>query len=370
MRSLFRQVFRRPAGFGLVEVMVGVAIGMLGIVIMLQVFTVSESNKRATTGGDDAQNNGAIALYVLQRELRESGYGVNASISSNAPFLFGCDVQLRAGVTLNSIGPVSINHASIPAGDPNTDTLLIVYGSAAGSPEGDLVVLQPAANTYAVATPTSFTALDWIIVQPQTRPSPCSLTMEQVASAAPNLVVPTGVAGVVNGTVFNMGQAPKIQAYAVRSGNLTVCDYMVNNCGDNSRKNDATVWVPIASNIVSLRAQYGRDTTMPAMDGIVDIYDSTTPATPCDWVRASAIRYALVARSGEYDKKEVTNAAPTWMATSPNVPAGSASAPIDISMKPDGTADPDWKHFRYRTFQTISPLRNIVSLGVQSTCGT
>lgn len=364
--------FRKLAGFGLVEAMVGVAIGMLGIVIMLQVFAVSEANKRATTGGDDAQNNGAIALYTLQRELRESGFGINAAIGNGAPFLFQCDVMVRSGVWVNTLAPVTINHASIPAGDPNTDTLLVMYGSAAGSPEGDLIVLQPSTTTYSVATPTSFAIQDWIIVQPQVRPSPCRLVMERVSSVAtpPNIVVPSGVAGMVNGTAYNMGQSPKFQAYAVRNGNLTVCDFMVSDCSNTAYRNDTATWVPIASNIVSLRAQYGRDTSAPLMDTIVDTYDQTTPTTPCELVRASAIRYALVARSGEYDKNEVTTVAPTWMATNTNVPAGSgsAAAPIDISLKPDGTANPDWKHYRYRVFQTVAPLRNIVSLGVQQSC--
>ena len=62
-----------------------------------------------------------------------------------------------------------------------------------------------------------------------------------------------------NGTLFNLGRAPKILAYAIRGGNLTVCDYAANNCGDANNKDDATVWVPIVSSIVSLRAEYGRD---------------------------------------------------------------------------------------------------------------
>lgn len=352
--------------------MVGMVIAMLGVVIMMQVFSVAEANKRATTSGDDAQSNGAIALYNLQRDLRESGYGTNALN------LLGCDVTLRSGVTVQSIAPVTINQVNadgtsrIPPGDPNTDTLLVVMGNSTGSPEGDLITQQPAANVYAMATPSSFQVSEWIVVEPQSRPSPCALTMEQVLSkpsGTNNITVTTGVTGFTNPVAYNLGPAPRMLAYAVRNSALTVCDYTAKNCGDVTKKDDATVWVPIASNIVSLRAQYGRDVSAPTMNATVDLYDQTTPTTACGWARVSAVRIALVARSAEYVKGDaVTAAAPVWAATGADNPAGSASAPIDLSLKPDGSANADWQHYRYRTFQTIIPLRNIVSLGVQPGC--
>ncbi|MCX7179106.1 MAG: prepilin-type N-terminal cleavage/methylation domain-containing protein, partial [Proteobacteria bacterium] len=55
-------------GFSLVEIMVGMVIGMLGIIVMMQIFALAEGQKRSTTGGGDAQNTGAIALYGLQRD--------------------------------------------------------------------------------------------------------------------------------------------------------------------------------------------------------------------------------------------------------------------------------------------------------------
>ena len=82
----------RHAGFSMVEMMIGLVIGMIAVIVMMQVFSVSEGYKRTTTGGDDAQNNGAIALYALQRDIRQSGLGASAFQ------LIGCNVTLRAGV--------------------------------------------------------------------------------------------------------------------------------------------------------------------------------------------------------------------------------------------------------------------------------
>ena len=137
MRSDFRAP-QRFAGVSLVELMIGMLIGMIAVVVMMQVFSVSEGFKRTTTGGDDAQNTGAIGLYGLRRDMQHSGH-----VAGAFPVI-GCNIQLRAGVTLNAWAPVTINHAGIPAGDANTDTLVIVSGSGNGSMEGDPVATPPA----------------------------------------------------------------------------------------------------------------------------------------------------------------------------------------------------------------------------------
>ena len=346
-------------GFGLVEIMVGMVIGMFGIIVMMQVFALSEERKRITTGGGDAMTEGVMAMYALQRDIRQAGAGI-----SDVKIL-GCDVLLRTGVTLAGLAPVTINHASIPPGDNLTDTLLVVYTNTNGSPQGDGITAQPATTQYAVQTPTSFVANDWLIAAPQTR-GDCVTTPllldRTVSIATPNVTVTTGVAGMSNGTLFNVGQAPIILAYAVRSGNLTVCDYAVNDCSVVGNTGNTAIWTPIANNIVSMRAQYGRDTTAAPMDGIVDLYDQATPNTACLWTRATAVRLALVARSAQFDKSTVTTVAPVWDGSTANNPTGSTAAAVDL------TGNASWQNYRYKIFQTVVPLRNIAWMGVVSGC--
>jgi type IV pilus assembly protein PilW len=169
------------------------------------------------------------------------------------------------------------------------------------------------------------------------------------------------------GTLFSLGQAPKVLAYAVHRGNLTVCDYMTSNCGTACTMADGPAgtavggscnasWVPIASNVVSLRAEYGRDTSVP-MDAVVDTYDQTTPTTACGWSMAAALRLALVVRSGQFEKTVVTAGAPVW--------AGTTSAtPVLINL----TTEANWQNYRYKLYQTTVPLRNVSWLGVQTGC--
>ena len=350
--------FNRTSGFSLVEIMVAMVIGMLGMIVMLQVFGAFESQKRTTTGSADAMNAGAIALYGVQRDIRQSGWGMAGTVESP---LIGCVV---AAPGLNpakdiTLAPVTINSLIVAAGDANTDTLLVVYGNGNGTVEGDTIESIPTGQIYAVHTPTAFKNGDLVVAEPQARPIPCTLSMTSVTAtpAGPpnvNMTVAATVAGTTLGKLYDFGANPKVQAYAIRSGNLTVCDYRVNDCSLAT----AAFWVPIANNVVMLRAQYGRDTSVP-MDGVVDIYDQTTP-TPddaCSWLRASALQVALVARNSQPEKTAVTAAAPTWMGGTPiDLTAGTVAAGFT------------WQNYRYRVFETIVPLRNITSIGASSGC--
>jgi type IV pilus assembly protein PilW len=341
-----------------VELMVSMVIGMIAVIVMMQVFSVSEGYKRTATSSGDAQSTGAIALYGLQRDLQQSGYGFAS------PLIMGCSVTVAGGATISAVAPVTINHASVPAGDANTDTLLVAYGNSNNIPAGDRVTARAGTTGFRVASPSGFVTGDRVIfaVAPDgaARATNCgalALETNNDADATDSIVtVPTGTAGTDLGVLINLGSAPRIAAYAVRSGRLTVCDFMATNCADATKVGDTAVWVPIADNVVSLRAQYGRDTTA-SMDATVDVFDKTTPdtGTPtgyCNWMRTTAVRLALVVRATAYDKEVVTAAAPTW--------AGSGTAGSAISLP--GT---DWGHYRYKVFETVVPLRNMTWAATQ-----
>jgi type IV pilus assembly protein PilW len=105
---------------------------------------------------------------------------------------------------------------------------------------------------------------------------------------------------------------------------------------------------PLFDNIVQLQAQYGKDTNN---DGVVDVYNETVPATTTEWNAVLAIRVAVVARSGLYEKDEVSPATIRLWEDSLNPPTTTG---------PVWTLTSDERHYRYKVFNTVIPLRNMI----------
>ncbi|RYF08006.1 MAG: hypothetical protein EOO31_04265 [Comamonadaceae bacterium] len=379
--------FPRPVaqrGFSIIELMIGLMLGMFAVLIILQLLTTTNTQQRVASTSSDAQINAATATHILNREVAQVGMGISAYT------LLGCSVGYTtatdgASITLPALGPVTVNAASsvVPPGDANTDTLLVISGSSAGASEGDAITAVSTATTYVVTTPTTFAVGDRVVAAPTTRDSStaCALSLGRVTSVAGyTLTVSGGTASLpVGSAVYNLGSAPAVRAYAVRNGNLTVCDYIAHHCGNTAYTSplNSDVWVPIATNIPSLRAQYGRDTSSVAMDGVVDAYDQITPASTadtsglpvyCSWLRVIGLRMVLVARSQDYDKEKPTAAAPLWSGSTANTSTSSVlttltptAAPIDLS------AYGEWQYHRYKTVETTIALRNVIWNGNQMT---
>lgn len=385
-------------------------IGMLGIIIMMQVSTLFGAQKRTTSAGSDALSSGAVTMYNLQREIGLAGYGFSSYS------LLGCDVQLLNPVvptlTISSIAPVQINYndpahpLGFPSVDANTDTLLVAYTRSDKQTMGAYIWPSPNAGSYAVEGP--FSVNDVVIPQlvppppPQSTRPACTLTsklsMLTVSAIATGAITTSPTTGPVfpngGGQLYNLGSQGQIviQAYAIRNSILTRCDLMVSDCFGGSTT-DPTIWVPIAYNIVSMKAQYGVDPNFPetlgsyvaatevgTVTGQPNFQNTPIPTgnpsgfvlsppsnnSNCMWARVPAVRIALVARSSQIEKSKydslgnlvyVTPNEPTW--------AGSATDAINLSgtTTPTGTT---WQNFRYALFENTIPLKNIVWMGVQT----
>lgn len=356
-------------GLSLVELMVAMVIGLISVVVMMQMFSVSEAQKRTTVSGDNALTSGFIALNSLQRDIQQSGWGFSR-VS-----VLGCNLTgLSPATTPVVLTPVTIR----PGIDANTDSLMIVTGNGNGTVEGALIEDQTA-NTYAIQGSESFAATERVFAFPPTRPTTCSLSLTSVNSISrPNVTVGAGVANVAGGRLYSMGLAPSVRIYAIRAGTLVVCDHVANDCGaDTSTMTAAQVsnlWVPVAENIVSMRVLYGKDagttwdqtvrtpTTSPPVSS-----DPLKNTQACGLLQISALRLVLVARSSQPEKtldwpaltQHVTATQPTW--------GGSAVAAI-TTPNPSAATWPTWQDFRYKVFETVVPLRNISTLGVVPEC--
>jgi len=117
-------------GFTLVEIMVGLAIGMLATVVIIQVISVFEAQRRSTAGSADAQTNGGIALYNIGRELQMAGYPLIPV--TNSPL--ECTTLTIDGVAdasaPNRLTPVAVVEGVAAAGVSASDTITIRYGNS------------------------------------------------------------------------------------------------------------------------------------------------------------------------------------------------------------------------------------------------
>jgi type IV pilus assembly protein PilW len=151
---------RRESGFSLVELLVAMLIGLIGIIIMLQVFENAEGVRRTTVSGGDAQQNGALALYVLERDLRNAGMGVNDIGLMTPPCnMIGYDAA-RSTPNFPPVGsPIPLAPVQIVAGGNATtpDQINVFYGSQTMAATTNLVVpVAMTANPNALTVGTTF----------------------------------------------------------------------------------------------------------------------------------------------------------------------------------------------------------------------
>ncbi|EEF27488.1 conserved hypothetical protein [Ricinus communis] len=115
------------AGMSLVELLVGLLIGLVATLAISNLFSGFEARKRVIAGGADAQSSGVLAMYYMQRDAQNAGFGLPLYNSSDpSPLLCPMDTSInQAGVVIN-LSPVVIVD-----GGAGNDTLRIRYGNPA-----------------------------------------------------------------------------------------------------------------------------------------------------------------------------------------------------------------------------------------------
>ena len=66
----------KQRGFSLIEIMVGLVIGLISVLVIYQVFAAAEGLKRNTTSAGDAQQNGLLSSFILNIELANASNGI------------------------------------------------------------------------------------------------------------------------------------------------------------------------------------------------------------------------------------------------------------------------------------------------------
>lgn len=303
------RVISRNRGFGLIEIMVGLVVGLVTMIVIMQVASVFEGQKRAVTSGGDAQTNGALALYAMEREIRGAGNGMTESVPYEYTVLAGCTTRVAdtADYLVPSANP-PFTSTVVPGGQTRdirfapvivsdggggaSDALTIVYGTSAitapylltrGAPftPGDATISLD--NTSDIRTGDMVALVDRdLIASPRPPngnnyivPTICSLMQATAIPAAGTLNMTGGRYNRANGLpaysdndgqLFNLGRV-NIVTYRIAGNDLVADITQFGVIPDGTPAGlpitNRTNFSPLASNIVNMQAQYGVDTGNP-----------------------------------------------------------------------------------------------------------
>ena len=377
-----RSTFRRRASLGvsLVELMVGVAIGLIGIVAIFQAVSVWTKHTQTTSSGGDAQVAGTLALFNIERDLKLAGHGFGRAASG----IMGCNVQTTAPGVVN-LRPVEIA-ASGPVGSP--DTISVFYGdSSFFVEEGDFV--NSTATTKKLPRLGSYRKGDVAIVAGDVAASaPACMMVEVTDDSDPNGWVshtPAGAyvsfytasAAVARfnsasspafgvGKIYNLGPTPRYDVWSIaNNGVLTRTDLL-----------GLVPPLPIAEGVVNMKAEYGYDLNGDGRIDNAEWYAVDAPPllpVPTDWKRVLAIRVAFLVRSRQFERNGdpaasgVAAITPTALnpryfgVPGPAKPFFMTNVDSTPDAFGDNDADPNnWRFYRYRIYERVIPLRNML----------
>lgn len=425
-------------GFTLVELMVGLVIGLIATLVIMQTFSAFEGNKRSTTGISDAQTSGNIGLYMVQRELQFAGYGIpvasgtlptikdeNMPYKSNKFQSFSAstpaDLEAEMDAALATAkaayeAQIAINTAQVQQGenysalrcdpaphlyldldeDPGTapinvdvttpafitengasDSITIIYGNTnRGSIPTRISSVDSATNKINVDTNISCRQDNVALILKDINKghgNQCqAVRLKSSADGFNNAALDDDGNGDGVGKIV-LVDPTTIDYSKVEPGDRLACIGKVQRITFAINGNQLTKDVngsgaqPIVDEIVGLQAQYGLSAN--ANSEIVDIDNpaSWTDATGA-WAaplavtnrnRIKAVRLALIARNNLYEKDIVSQEC-----------NGAASGPAKVCIWGgnaglSATLGADWNHYRYRVYELIVPLKNVLSASPQ-----
>lgn len=381
-------------GFGLVELMVGLVIGLIAVLVIYQVFTVAEGFRRNTTATGEAQMNGLFSTFVLGLELGNGG----AAMATAAPDLASCADTGNIATTFRPI-PVLITDGGGGTNNPNPDSFVVTYSVATTRTtpamfNGPIPVPPPAitpggtynaGDPYQIQSPDGFHVGDLIvgIAKPGTPGSQCASSKVTAVSAPGVIAVDidgtltnvsnvtithTGTAVAFQGdgrpglsTLFNMGPADRTQKvrYDLNNGVLRSTPLL----DANGQPLAAPVPNPLASNVVMMKIEYGIDGDLDAK-ALLDTWVQATalagwdpaallPATITKINQIKAVRLGIIVQSEQFDQ---TLGDYNWVLFDCNnankaLCPGRLTGTIAASVTPPG-------NWRFRKYETVIPLRN------------
>lgn len=396
----------KNSGFTLVEALIGMAIGLIVMLIIMQVFSVAEGYRRTTTAGTDAQTNGILALRTLESEVRMAGYGLTSAGAYICPQInsyYNNQCSTNTAITcpmgtwdaVNKVCTVTTQPLIITDGGAASDTIDILYSASQTgySPIAITDVPATSSNVTKVNSTDGLNVCDIVLYASRDGSKQC--TLMQVTGLPNNGIQFTTASGQnnscynpngglndtiypaqgwsTNDVIINLGSRIYRRYAVFKTTNAD--EYFLRRTNMNPSNGcstpDPNPNLDMISNIVAIKAQYGvAPANSQSVDCWTDAIDQSANAalpTHCrvNWItstthqvaatdarRIKAVRIAIVARSN--------------LAERPSTAGGScdttSTAPISWDGGPtiDLTSDPNWKCYRYKVYQSVIPLINVI----------
>lgn len=327
---------RRQRGFNLIELLIGLSISLMGLAAVSAVMMTFSQKRGAITQTLATQDNGVMALYRLERDISQAGYGL-------AP-LQGCTAVVDRTYSFLPY-PVIIGDGGTGASDTIT-----VQGTnpASGAPGTELTVSGGGTMTtgqYNVRSSVGFSVNDKVVA---TNFVPtCTMTTVTSVSATAIGYTPALAASSAAGYLAYFGTSAGASSdpseffsrrYAVGTTAMTVADYPAYTTNN------------LVDDIVFLKAQYGlADTT--ASTTVTSWASGATALTSANVGRVIALRVGVVARSSARENEVIDQ--PNPLPVFPEMTDSSGGTDAVSFTIPDTRS-------RYRAYSTIIPLKNVI----------
>lgn len=377
-------------GMTLIEIMVGVAIGLIGIVAIFQAVAVWTKHSQTTSSGGDAQVAGTLALFNIERDLKQAGHGFGKAQSA----VMGCPISVTdsgppARPTF-TVGLRPVDIAASAGGAP--DTISVLYGDSAFYVDESLVTAASATGktlqrrggfkngdlaVFAVNAGASAATATCQLIEITDDTDPDGFTVHHTASpytsfyaaglVTPRFNTPASAPGALTGTLYNLGPQPVLNTWSI-VGNRVLTR-------TEALQVVASPPTQIAEGVINLKAEFGYDT-----NGNGQIDDSpgnaewlTALPLGADWRRVLAIRVAVLVRSRQFERSVDPASSAAWpvtpTASNPYYfgdPVNRKFKMTDVNGGPNDSfgntdADPNnWRYYRYRVYERVIPLRNML----------
>ena len=371
---------RGEAGMALLETVIGLALGLVALLVIVQSFTNSEQFMRASGGQADAQQRGTIATWRLTRELRMAGSGIGHGAS-----IWGCTLNAWKGgarilprplpwpepfdnlPTTLVLTPVAV---ADDAGPNGSDQILFSNArSAAGNVPSTVSIIS--AGMIQSTSSAGFRARDMLLVADATTVGPCQIGQIDTGYApVPGLAAPSQLPTGSAGTTYN---APTGFANLPQPGDYTMVNLgggaSVQMIGLNDQEQlvllDAlgtmtgTEPVVLAENVLQMQVLYGLDDGSgggTANDNVVDQWVSprgglqfaNLHSASGAALRVKALRVAVVVRTDARQGRT----GPSTVTLFPDMPAADR---VTISLSASEQAN------QLQVYDLVIPLRNTLA---------